>query len=610
MKLNNKFALISVALMTGAACLTACSSDEVAENPGLSADGESVKTQFALNIPVAGRNARMTDVNTQNNNQFLGMEDILLIPHNEIINENTTKLNSYIKLPNITNGSNNAWPETDKNVKVYNDVLVPVGTSNFLFYGHAPQGTITQGTNLPEAKTSFEKGILNKKFPEIGTTKTADYSFELMLARQEESGEETATKKGKVLTALNDVLTAFGKVDNLPEDNNIKKLHAQYTSLTAGSANSVLATMQSLYNNVVTATNDETAKTIKTAIEVKFNATAKPEGDTSPKTEYTLTWKEANDYPRNTNMPDGTAIVKFDKDKTQKFIWDSDRVVIGGTPNVNVKNITFPASIYYFANTSVKTNSNPQAKFPTATTDWESGFTANNWEDKVTQLTRKIALKDNINYGVAQLTMTFKCKAATLPAKPYTVNDVTTSQYIPVGEGFNVTGVLIGGQPKSVGYNFLPTSSENEFFTNTVYDKNMPDGLKAKHNPSEKDIKTNYTLLLSNKKSGNSQDAVNFAVELTNNSGMDFRGADGIVPAGGTFYLIGKLDPSADKGVTFNDRTAVFEPDYRTTANVTISTLANAYNCIPDLRSTNLQLGLSVDLSWETGMSFDVEIGQ
>ena len=30
MKLNNKFTLISVALMTGAACLTACSSDEVA----------------------------------------------------------------------------------------------------------------------------------------------------------------------------------------------------------------------------------------------------------------------------------------------------------------------------------------------------------------------------------------------------------------------------------------------------------------------------------------------------------------------------------------------------------------------------------------------------
>ena len=228
----------------------------------------------------------------------------------------------------------------------------------------------------------------------------------------------------------------------------------------------------------------------------------------------------------------------------------------------------------------------------------------------VTQLTRKIALADNINYGVAQLTMTFKCKSSTLPAKPYTVNDVTTSQYIPVGEGFNVTGVLIGGQPSSVGYDFLPTS--NTSFNNTIYDRSMPQDLKAKYyatNPIE-NIPTNYTLLLSNKKSGKSQDAVNFAVELTNNSGMDFRGADGIVPAGGTFYLIGKLDPSADKGVTTNGRTAVFEPDYRTTANVTISTLANAYNCIPDLRSTNLQLGLSVDLSWETGMSFDVEIGQ
>lgn len=587
MKLNNKFALISVALMTGAACLTACSSDEVAENPGLSADGESVKTQFALNIPVAGRNARMTDVNTQNNNQFLGMEDILLIPHNDAINDATTTLYSYISLPNITNGETNAWPESDKNVKVYKDILVPVGTKNFLFYAHGPQG------DTKNVQDCFDKGILQRNITQSEPS-TAKYSFNLVNAKQDT--ETTNTQKGKVLAALNAVLAAFGK--NLSEGSDYKKLFDAYTSLKAGSANSVLATMQSLYNNVVNAT-DETAKAIKEAIGQYFNV-AKDNNTT-------LSWKDANTYPRNTNMPDGTAQVNC-QDGT--FSWVTSNVQIGGTTAVNVDNVTFPASINYFANTGVKTNSNASASFPSATESWENGFTNGNWEEVVTQLTRKIALADNINYGVAQLTMTFKCKSSTLPAKPYTVNDVTTSQYIPVGEGFNVTGVLIGGQPSSVGYDFLPTS--NTSFNNTIYDRSMPQDLKAKYyatNPIE-NIPTNYTLLLSNKKSGKSQDAVNFAVELTNNSGMDFRGADGIVPAGGTFYLIGKLDPSADKGVTTNGRTAVFEPDYRTTANVTISTLANAYNCIPDLRSTNLQLGLSVDLSWETGMSFDVEIGQ
>ena len=48
--------------------------------------------------------------------------------------------------------------------------------------------------------------------------------------------------------------------------------------------------------------------------------------------------------------------------------------------------------------------------------------------------------------------------------------------------------------------------------------------------------------------------------------------------------------------------------DYMTTLKLTIKSLKNAYNTIPDLRSTKLQLGLSVDLDWQAGLQFDVEI--
>lgn len=54
--------------------------------------------------------------------------------------------------------------------------------------------------------------------------------------------------------------------------------------------------------------------------------------------------------------------------------------------------------------------------------------------------------------------------------------------------------------------------------------------------------------------------------------------------------------------------TDVFMSDYQTIANVTITSLANAYNTIPDLRATQMELGLSVDLEWKTGISFDVTI--
>ena len=38
--------------------------------------------------------------------------------------------------------------------------------------------------------------------------------------------------------------------------------------------------------------------------------------------------------------------------------------------------------------------------------------------------------------------------------------------------------------------------------------------------------------------------------------------------------------------------------------------LGKAIVTIPDLRSTNQTLGLSVDLSWRPGLTFDINLGQ
>ena len=96
---------------------------------------------------------------------------------------------------------------------------------------------------------------------------------------------------------------------------------------------------------------------------------------------------------------------------------------------------------------------------------------------------------------------------------------------------------------------------------------------------------------------------VRFALELTNQTGVAFTGKDGIVPKGGRFYLVGKLTPVSG---TADNR--VFYQDHTTKATVTINSLENAYNCIPDLKSPKLELGLSVDLVWEKGLVQDVVI--
>ena len=57
--------------------------------------------------------------------------------------------------------------------------------------------------------------------------------------------------------------------------------------------------------------------------------------------------------------------------------------------------------------------------------------------------------------------------------------------------------------------------------------------------------------------------------------------------------------------------------DYVTTANFTIvkndgtshaNGLGAAYNVIPDLRTPALSIGLSVDLTWQSGLTFNVDL--
>ena len=116
------------------------------------------------------------------------------------------------------------------------------------------------------------------------------------------------------------------------------------------------------------------------------------------------------------------------------------------------------------------------------------------------------------------------------------------------------------------------------------------------------------------------------------NGDVEFYGQEGVIAAGQKFYLIGQLDPSTGSisWPTYLDSYSgasgtlpksyenrypvkantdrVFVQDFTTTARVNIKSLKNAYVTIPDLRATKLQLGLSVDLTWQTGLTYDVNI--
>jgi hypothetical protein len=185
------------------------------------------------------------------------------------------------------------------------------------------------------------------------------------------------------------------------------------------------------------------------------------------------------------------------------------------------------------------------------------------------------------------------------------------------GTKMKVTGLLIGGQPANVDWNMI---NPDDAFTKIIYDNDIT--FKETALSATTTTADNYTIVLDNFKTGD-QANVYFALQLTNGD-KDFYGKYGMIPKDHTFYLVGTMTlPASSDGWIAKHKTAhpdyriteeatqrVFVQDYMTTATVTISAdaLKNAVSSIPDLRSTETVFGLSVDLKWETGLSFDVTI--
>ena len=579
--------------------MASCSSDELSNEPTTNpGETKAVKTQFALNIPRANGGTRMSDENTQSNTNFLGMEDVRMYAFKAEPNASSSSVATFA-LANIDGIT------TTASSKIYSDVSVPVGTTHFLFYAHAPQGTTDA--------EKFAKGVLTFTAPETDATATNGISAELVKLK----GDDT-TSPAALLDILNGVAGVEGWAD-AATDTKLGNLYANFVKAKAGSANSIRLTLQSLYNSlsgIVNSTTDPQktiAENIRKEIDRSFTTATGTDGYV------TLTYNNTSvhsNYPNNINLPDGAVQLSFDK-TGNKFAY-AETLSPAGIQILDASKICFPSAIYYFqssalAATAMELDAN---QWPTTTTNWtaatapwlkDANNLADGWTSSVQATTRSIAMRQNINYGVANLVTTVKCGAVSLPDnKGLTVTDPSefADKVTVPAAGFPVSGLFIGGQPTKVGFNFQPEATDA--FDLTIYDNAIPTGIVAKNGVAST---PNYTVVLPNDKGRavTKQNKVNVAIELTNNTDKPFRGIDGIIPAGGKFYLVGQLDPDA-KTVTNVANPAVFMSDYKTTLNLNITSLKNAYNTIPDLRSTKLQLGLSVDLEWQAGIQFDVNI--
>ena len=608
MKKIKFFSFASAVLLASAAGMTSCSSDSIEPTGGSGVAGQVVKTQFVINIPYAGNESggnarvstRMTADNTQNNNNFLGLKDIKMFAYDKAPTSatNTTSTRT-IRIGTRT-------PSSDDNYRrIYSDIAIPVGTTNMILYARA---TRTKNVALPPTnKTNFEAGSLTNpygNFTDEAKPNLSDFKFNLETIH---SANDFANKGNYILSKLNAIAqtevtdgeatikwsnindaTSYGTEE---ERNILQKLYTNFVSLSAGSENSVKRAIDDL----------------KAAVETQKLANCKTLTD-AIKDKCTTNDLTTIRFPRNYDLPDGAAVLKF-KEETRTFAYEEGITVeTTGSNLVDYTKITYPSELAYFVSSPVRTSSTKDKL--TDLPDYKAwlGNTADwgQYGDFVKSNTTLVVLKEPVQYGVACLESKIKCATASLEDNASQIIKSAANNTLTVpSNGIEVKGILIGGQPQGVEWNFEPASSAT--FDHTIYDNDIS-GIVAQTSYSN----PNYTLVLDNKNSSTTdptQSKVNVTVELENNMG-DFYGKDGLIPNGSRFYLVGQLDPKASTATKPSGESIdrVFVKDHTTVANFIIKNLQNAYNHIPDLRTSKINVGLAVDLKWESGIKFDVDL--
>ena len=388
-----------------------------------------------------------------------------------------------------------------------------------------------------------------------------------------------------------------------------------------------------------------------------------------------------NDFPKTKfNLPYGATILEISYNTSANapeynYMGAVPTYAMGGSTSAfDPSNYVFPPELMYFGNSPIRTTNTTKgtSDYPDGTTNWmdDNNTLWGDWTNNahVLSTTRAVAMKNCINYANALLKCNVKYGTNALKDNNHQIQYERTGanetdNVISVATGaagmFELTGILVGGQNRTVGWDFIPRAdaSINEptapQFKYMVYDSEIPNGTipaatSASGGSASADV---YTLLWDNwdySFMGQSQRTVYVALEFKNNSGKDFWGMNNLIPKDGTFYITGKLDPdvitvdgktaaeiTADKslGVTWpatyemppyytaaqatakGDATLdkktikerrVFMQDYVTEAIfvLTENSLKYALVAVPDLRSTQISLGLSVDLHWREGLKF------
>lgn len=631
MKKMFKYASLGAIALVGAVSFSACSSsDEIVDNPDYNPVDNTVNTQIAFSLSKGGANkattrqtAEIVQDNLTGHTGFRGMTKMSLIPFGGTITGGSSPLGPVIgpltmDLSSASSSTASSYNSENNDAVVYTNIQVPNNTSHFLFYGQATDKTGT-GIDNHDNGTLAVTGLYGS---------TGGYSFAtpngISFAPVPIYDANKTTEIGvgtSLIDLLNSLLTAtdggttpkkWG--DYTAADNALLNgLYTNYIRLTTASSYSVAAMLVDLYASLegLANTADGTvgkamAANLRSAIAAGFIGSSVAEANIT-----------AAGYPGNLGLPDGAAKLAFDATNGFSLAADPNQ---GNFPTgvsiTSYNDYVYPANLQYFVSSPIKVSNVQQSTNFSGKTTWGECTALYTNGSTVTSSTKSIALTNEIQYGVGNL----KIVVNPLTETTYYDRNAEAIDISSATPPFSLTGVLVGSQGQ-VGWNFVPATQGSK----TIYDNRInlaPLSKTASPN--------NFTLGLETVEVPETPDEITgvvyIALELRNDTGKDFMGKDGLIPAGGKFYLAGKLDPNVSSTISSNTESvkSVFKQDYLTTANITIAKgtpkdtngddiddtadggFAEATNGIPDLRTPQSEVCFSVNLEWKAGIVFNV----
>ena len=475
-----------------------------------------------------------------------------------------------------------------------------IGVDGCLVYGRVIDKPVPANLNVSR---KMYNGILDAHFPDQIKTET-DVNEGIWFDhvpiyndRDETSGKLNIPDKAQDLA---DCLTAITRASGWYEstDESLQNLLKKFTN-EGNSLPGSAASVKKWINNLIALIDVDLADN-NTPAEVKNTLTAIRGVATTQKGNI------STDYPRNLELPDGAAVLRWadvqeGETTVKKFMPQVNATTLD---NINsIDRFAYPVPLYYSLATTIST-SEETVDFETlystvnsteAKTAWNQIVEDNTFNgNRVTAATKAVVLDNPVQYAVAQLQV--NVKASSLSLKDAKGNSV------PVGEHyFPLTGVIVSDQ-RPVDFKFeqeiIEEGSYAEDNVKFIYDSYMDNPYYLATADDNKWTNACNTLVFES----HIDKDVHIILEFENKSNHDFECIDGVVYSGTRFYLIGLVEPAHynTEGSTVNpeNNRRVFTRDYITKVNMTVSSLAKAYNVPPNLLTNNLEVGVETTPQW------------